>query len=78
MKAKIDREDMIEIGELVTINDDGTLSPNERKCAQARSAGDLTVFKSVGVGVQDVAIADFILRQVEGEGGGVIIDDYHN
>lgn len=41
-----------------------------------RSGGDITIFKSVGVGIQDVAIACAVVDRAMQEGVGRTIEDY--
>jgi len=43
---------------------------------EVRAAGDVTIFKSVGVGVQDVAIASAVASRAERENIGTIVADY--
>jgi ornithine cyclodeaminase/alanine dehydrogenase-like protein (mu-crystallin family) len=52
-----------EIGELLT----GTVEGR-------RSASELTIFKSLGLAVEDLASVDFVLRRAEEEGVGVEVD----
>ena len=65
-------EDMREIGELVGM--DSEAPPLD-------FSGDrVTIFKSVGLGVQDVAIAKFVVDLAERKGIGCNLnsyDDYH-
>ncbi|KAI5992568.1 NAD-binding protein [Pisolithus orientalis] len=64
--------DMIEIGRLVEEWDfkDGLGDIQMRK-------GDLTVFKSVGIGLQDVAIARYVVSKAESFGIGTTVVDFH-
>ncbi len=41
---------------------------------RVRKAGDVTIFKSVGVGVQDVAIAVAVVQRAEKNGFGTTVD----
>ena len=41
-----------------------------------RQSGDITIFKSVGVGVQDVAIAHAVVDRAREKGVGTVIDNY--
>lgn len=60
-------EEMIEIGDVVK---------DKPKADKIKQAGDVTMFKSVGLGVQDVAIAQVVLDQAEKLGLGSVIEDY--
>jgi len=49
----------------------------ESKWVEAvKNEGDLVVFKSVGLGVQDVAIANLVLQEAEKRGLGTVLPDY--
>ncbi|KAI6041921.1 hypothetical protein EDC04DRAFT_2564961 [Pisolithus marmoratus] len=61
--------DMIEIGRLVDYQD--------RLGEIQITKGDVTVFKSVGIGLQDVAIARYVVSKAEGLGIGTIVEDFH-
>jgi len=69
-------EDTIEIGELVCIGSVGELKINEERCNQVRRAGDVTIFKSVGVGVQDTSIASLVVNEAQKLGVGTRVDSY--
>lgn len=59
----------MEIGTLI----DPTLTSWEAKTEEIeklRGAGDVTIFKSVGLGIQDVAIACKVVERAEDEGLG--------
>lgn len=60
---------MVEIGEVVDGHDRAAVT-------KVVSAGDVTVFKSVGLGVQDVAISAVVLAEAERMQLGTIIPDY--
>lgn len=64
--AGLTREDIIEIGELCT--EEG--HPDVERCEAVRNSGEVTIFKSVGVGVQDVAIAATVLERARSMGVG--------
>ncbi|KZT66928.1 NAD(P)-binding protein [Daedalea quercina L-15889] len=71
--------DLVEIGELVEPTesaDDPTWTAREELVREIREPGDVTIFKSVGVGVQDVAIACAVASKAERENIGTIIADY--
>lgn len=80
LSADIGRHQMIELGELIEVNSsyvtDGELVCVEGKCRLANATGDVTVFKSVGVGIQDVAIANLIVNYAEEHKIGTRIDNY--
>lgn len=59
----------IELGELVK-EDGATISIDHERVDAFRNDGDITIFKSVGVGVQDVAIATFVVQRAEALGLG--------
>jgi alanine dehydrogenase len=39
-----------------------------------RSDDELTVFKSLGIGVEDLAAAELVLRRAEEQDAGVVVD----
>jgi ornithine cyclodeaminase/alanine dehydrogenase-like protein (mu-crystallin family) len=78
IRTGVSPEDLVEIGELVSESEDGNLVVNEEKCEAVRAAGDITIFKSVGVGVQDVAITDYVVRRVEEAGLGTVVQNYYS
>ena len=51
-----------EIGELLIGSAEGRRSP-----------GELTVFKSLGLAVEDLAAAEHVLRRAEAEGAGTVV-----
>ncbi|KZV92554.1 NAD(P)-binding protein [Exidia glandulosa HHB12029] len=57
-------EQMVEVGELVD---------NPSRVAEIRSASDVTIFKSVGVAAQDVAIACAVVERAEQLGIGTTV-----
>lgn len=78
--------DLVELGELVQLADESSgrehapelqvWTPREDLVQGVRASGDVTIFKSVGLGVQDVAITSAVVRFAENENIGIIIDDY--
>ena len=66
---------LIELGELVEEGDDGKFVPMLHE--DFREPDGVTIFKSVGVGLQDVAIASLVLSHAEHMGYGTRIDNYH-
>jgi len=70
--------DLTELGELVHFADPAVRSwtPQSELVDAVRTAGDVTIFKSVGVGVQDVAIASAVVNRAQQEGIGSRVDDF--
>jgi ornithine cyclodeaminase/alanine dehydrogenase-like protein (mu-crystallin family) len=68
--------DLVEVGELVRLKEDGAWEADEARCADVRAKGDVTVWKSVGVAVQDVAIAARVVARAEEMGLGTRIPGY--
>ncbi len=62
-KKLIQKQNLSEIGDVIAGNQPGRQSPD-----------DITFFKSVGVGVQDAATAQLVLRRAEGLGLGKLVD----
>ena len=76
--AKTDPEDVWGVGELVDLDHSGHWSTNKEKLQSYRaSQGDITIFKSVGVGIQDVAIARAIVDKARQQGLGTAIEGFH-
>lgn len=76
IQAKILEKDMVELGELIGIVNDREFKALTSKCADVKMAGDITIFKSVGVGLQDVAIANLVVNRAGDMGFGTRIDSY--
>jgi ornithine cyclodeaminase/alanine dehydrogenase-like protein (mu-crystallin family) len=68
--------DLVEVGELVRLKEDGAWEADEERCADVRAKGDITVWKSVGVAVQDVAIAARVVARAEEIGLGTRVAGY--
>ncbi|KAG8695928.1 hypothetical protein FRC08_007460, partial [Ceratobasidium sp. 394] len=62
--AEVLENELVEIGVLVRGSEEGEGEMNRR---MVKAAGDVTVFKSVGVGAQDVAIAALMVELAERE-----------
>ena len=72
-------DQMIEIGTLVEDNDcGGTIIPASALCDQVRMSGDITMFTSVGIGLQDVAIAHLVVSRAEEMKIGTVVESYHD
>ncbi|KAJ9097276.1 hypothetical protein QFC21_004945 [Naganishia friedmannii] len=63
--AQVREEDVLELGQVLS---GGSIGGQEE--------GGVFIFKSVGISVQDVAIADVMLRLAEARGLGIVIPDY--
>ena len=83
--AKIHADQLMEIGELISIDKLGvaakkTLIPGGRtENTETGFDGPVTLFKSVGLGIQDVAMASAIVEKAlawEGEKIGTVVSDY--
>ena len=81
LTAGIKEEDIVEIGQLVQEIDhkDGQWKwkRNDEMVARLSNVGDVTIFKSVGVGAQDVAIAAAVVERAKEMGIGVTVKDYN-
>ena len=65
----------MELGELLELDPTGRWATKEDKIEEVRS-GDLTIFKSVGVGVQDAAISHAVVNAAKEQGVGTTIENY--
>lgn len=74
--ANVGADGVVELGELVAEDGEGVRVEQERVDG-IREAGDITVFKSVGVGVQDVAIAAFVTQRAQELGLGTRVTGFH-
>ncbi|KAJ6558154.1 NAD(P)-binding protein [Mycena capillaripes] len=79
ISAGIERREVVEIGELVSFGADGGLLDAARQPPlgemEARgTTGPVTIFKSVGVGLQDVAIACAVVQKAEELGIGQYVN----
>jgi ornithine cyclodeaminase/alanine dehydrogenase-like protein (mu-crystallin family) len=72
----VEADEVTEIGELLHESSGAGYTMHEERCTHVRKAGEVTIFKSVGVGVQDVAIATHIFRKADEMGLGVEVSDY--
>lgn len=75
ISASLGPDDVIELGELIETSERGW-SPNESVVETARRGGDVTIFKSVGVGVQDVAIAQAVAQKARELSMGTTVQRY--
>jgi ornithine cyclodeaminase/alanine dehydrogenase-like protein (mu-crystallin family) len=76
IRAGVDETGLVELGELASIDGNGKIVRNEEKYMSVKAAGDITIFKSVGVGLQDVAIANLVVNRAEQMGVGINIGSY--
>ncbi|KAK7681864.1 hypothetical protein QCA50_015212 [Cerrena zonata] len=77
LTAKLPISNWIELGTLYDFNKDTQpvqWSSRTELIEDVQSAGDVTIFKSVGVGVQDVAIAHAVMKRAKELGVGVYVD----
>ena len=72
INANVDQKNLVEIGQLV--DEKSELVQDEIE--HVKKAGDITIFKSVGIGLQDVAIAGAVLEKAYALGVGTEIKDY--
>ena len=70
--AQLPASNMIEVGEIVQETGEAVTS----KAMEVKAAGDVTIFKSVGIGLQDVAIAKIVVEKASSIGVGVRIPDF--
>ncbi|KAJ7477328.1 hypothetical protein B0H11DRAFT_2426167 [Mycena galericulata] len=75
--AGIEGSQVVEIGDLVSFDAEGGLIHNlapQAPAASGSTTGRVTIFKSVGVGLQDVAIACAVVEKAEEMGIGCYVD----
>lgn len=78
--AGIKPEEVVELGELITADNDEAStgwSVDPVAVEDIRKSGDVMIFKSVGVGVQDVAIAQAVVEKARETGLGTGIEGYY-
>lgn len=78
--AGIKHEEVVELGELITANNNEAStgwSVDPVAVEDIRKSGDVMIFKSVGVGVQDVAIAQAVVEKARETGLGTEIEGYY-
>ncbi|KLT44462.1 NAD(P)-binding protein [Cutaneotrichosporon oleaginosum] len=63
-------DQLVELGEVVDA------STREKAAAKVNGVGDVNIFKSVGLGVQDVAISAVVLAEAERLGLGTVVEEY--
>ena len=71
LKAGIGREGMLEVGQLAEMREGGSPRGMEEWLAEG-----FVVYKSVGVGVMDIAIGSKLLELAGEKGVGVSLDDF--
>jgi len=81
IEAGVDFEkDMVEIGEVVEFGEGGDVLLDRESSRGggevACNEGGITMFKSVGVGLQDVAMACAVVKKAEEMGLGTRLDGY--
>ncbi|KLO06967.1 NAD-binding protein [Schizopora paradoxa] len=70
ISAGISPADMVEVGEIVEIDGEGIAE----RVIETKSAGDVSIFKSVGIGLQDTAIAHLVVKNAIANNIGVRVD----
>ena len=76
ISSQIADENIVELGHLLTHSQANQYATNDELASRIRASGDVTIFKSVGVGVQDVAIAHAMVDRAREKGVGTVIDNY--
>lgn len=78
IQAGVKGKDIHEIGELITIDRDGEGFGTSVtiEADLAHRSGGVTIFKSVGVSLQDVAIAAAVKDKAQDIGVGTVIEGY--
>ena len=81
ISAGCGEDNLVELGQLLDLvlasdAQGASYVPRAHAIEAVRKAGDVTIFKSVGVGLQDVAIACAVVDRAIKEGIGRSIDDY--
>ncbi|KZT18779.1 NAD(P)-binding protein [Neolentinus lepideus HHB14362 ss-1] len=74
--AEIPEEELVELGELVDVKKNDEWAAKQDLVDEIKGRGDVTIFKSVGVGVQDVMITSEVVNRAGELGIGTIVDDY--
>lgn len=75
--AQTDPRDILELGELIELNGSAGWTTNTNALRDFHERrGDVTIFKSVGVGIQDVAIARAVVDQARQRGLGTAIEGF--
>ena len=73
--ASFTEADLVEVGQLLDFKHP-SWTPRPDIVQDVRQSGDITIFKSVGVGVQDVAIACAVVDRAIQDGIGKQVADY--
>lgn len=76
LEAKVDMAAVSEIGELVEVNGEGNLKTTLPDMKTKEGEDGVTMFKSVGVGLQDVAIACAAVDKARAMGLGTTVEGY--
>ncbi|KAK9774294.1 putative Quinate/shikimate 5-dehydrogenase/glutamyl-tRNA reductase domain-containing protein [Seiridium cardinale] len=74
VKAEIKEEDLVEVGELLQIQEHG--GSEEKKQLAAWLKNGSVIYKSVGIGLMDLAIGGALLELAASGGVGVKVDDF--
>ncbi|KAL0948402.1 hypothetical protein HGRIS_010983 [Hohenbuehelia grisea] len=76
--AQLSPDDMVEIGEMIATSHAGENVEDDKQVNDSDFAGPITIFKSVGIAAQDVAIASAVFTKAQklSESVGTKIDQY--
>ncbi|EMD35751.1 hypothetical protein CERSUDRAFT_115698 [Gelatoporia subvermispora B] len=75
--ASCGTDDLVELGELISRPPGGNnWTPKQELVDDIRSRSDVTIFKSVGAGIQDVAIACAVVQRAEQAQIGMIVENF--
>lgn len=70
ISAGVRPEDMVEVGDIVEIDGEGIRD----RMMMMKSSGDVSIFKSVGIGLQDTAITHLVVENAISNGVGIKVD----
>ena len=79
LSAQVNPENVLGLGELILREEKSAKSewtPHFALVDIIHASGDVTIFKSVGVGVQDVAIAHAVVDCARRNGLGTCVENY--
>ncbi|WWC58049.1 uncharacterized protein I303_100584 [Kwoniella dejecticola CBS 10117] len=74
--AHIQKDDLVELGEVLNDDQQKAARKKQQVIDRAGESDGVIVFKSVGLGIQDVAITKLVLEEAERLNLGNIVEDY--